>query len=190
MLRKPVQPFNKSITSNSASSLNVPGAPSNSVESELVSDLGAGHSTRQVLLIGENEQNSVFQLLFTKHLVQLLSILFNTVSIIRVHDEDQPLGVLVVVAPQQTDLVLTTDIPHIERDVLVFDGLDVEADRGDGVDDLAEFHLVEDGGFAGGVEADHEDTHFFGADHAFPDFGEKGAHFFFDFKWEDRTDLF
>jgi hypothetical protein len=31
------------------------------------------------------------------------------------------------VSPQGTDLVLTTDIPHGELNVLVFDGLDVEA---------------------------------------------------------------
>jgi len=32
-------------------------------------------------------------------------------------------------------------------------------DGGDGGDDLAELELVEDGGFTGGVEADHEDPH-------------------------------
>ena len=32
-------------------------------------------------------------------------------------------------------------------------------DGGDGDDDLTELELVEDGGFTGGVEADHEDPH-------------------------------
>jgi hypothetical protein len=32
-------------------------------------------------------------------------------------------------------------------------------DGGDGGDDLAELELVEDGGFTGGIEADHEDPH-------------------------------
>jgi hypothetical protein len=32
-------------------------------------------------------------------------------------------------------------------------------DGGDGGDDLAELELVEDGGFTGGVEANHEDPH-------------------------------
>jgi hypothetical protein len=31
------------------------------------------------------------------------------------------------VAPQRTDLVLTTDIPHGELNVLVLDGLDVKS---------------------------------------------------------------
>ena len=34
-------------------------------------------------------------------------------------------------------------------------------DGGDGGDDLAELELVEDGGFTGGGEADHEDPHLF-----------------------------
>ena len=29
--------------------------------------------------------------------------------------------------PERTDLVLSSDIPHSERNVLVFDGLDIEA---------------------------------------------------------------
>lgn len=36
------------------------------------------------------------------------------------------LGVLVVVTPQRTDLILTSDIPHGEPDVLVFNGFDVK----------------------------------------------------------------
>ena len=64
------------------------------------------------------------------------------------------LGVLVVVAPERANLVLAADVPHRERDVLVLDGLDVEADGGDGRDDLAELELVENRGLAGGVQAD------------------------------------
>ena len=56
-------------------------------------------------------------------------------------------------SPQGSDLVLTSDIPDGEVDVLVLDRLDVEPDGGDGGDDLAELELVEDGGLAGGVEA-------------------------------------
>jgi hypothetical protein len=34
---------------------------------------------------------------------------------------------LEVVSPQRTDLVLTTNVPHGELNVLIFDGLDVES---------------------------------------------------------------
>ena len=64
------------------------------------------------------------------------------------------LRVLEVVAPEGSDLVLTADVPHRERDVLVLDRLDVEADRGDGGDDLAELQFVEDGRLSGGIESD------------------------------------
>ena len=57
-------------------------------------------------------------------------------------------------APEGSDLVLTADVPHRERDVLVLDRLYVEADRGDGSDDLAELQFVEDGRLSGGVESD------------------------------------
>lgn len=50
----------------------------------------------------------------------------DTVSIVGINDEDQTLGVLVVVSPQGSDLVLSSDIPHCEADVLILDSLDVE----------------------------------------------------------------
>lgn len=54
------------------------------------------------------------------------------------------LGSGVVVPPQRTDLVLTSDVPDIELDVLIRDCLDVEADSGDGGDRLVKLELVED----------------------------------------------
>jgi hypothetical protein len=50
-----------------------------------------------------------------------------------------------VVSPQRTDLVLASDIPDVELGVLVCDGLDVEANGGDGCDVLIELELVENG---------------------------------------------
>lgn len=40
-------------------------------------------------------------------------------------------------------------------------------DGGNGGDDLAEFEFVEDGGFTGGVQPDHEDPHLLLAEEAF-----------------------
>lgn len=48
-------------------------------------------------------------------------------------------------SPQRTNLVLSSDIPDVEFDVLVCDGLDVEADGRNGGDALVEAELVEDG---------------------------------------------
>jgi hypothetical protein len=81
---------------------------------------------RQILLVGENQEKGVPKLILVQHALQLLAGLDDTVPIVAVNHEDDTLGVLEVVAPQRTDLVLTTDIPHGELNVLVLDGLDVE----------------------------------------------------------------
>ena len=80
----------------------------------------------QILLVGEDQEESVPQLVLVQHALELLTRLNNTVTIVAVDDEDDTLGVLEVMPPQRTDLVLTTDIPHGELDVLVLDSLDVE----------------------------------------------------------------
>lgn len=78
--------------------------------------------------------------------------------------------------PQRPDLILATDVPNVELDVLVGDGLDVEADGGNGGDVLAQLELVEDGGFAGSVEAQHEQAHLLGAEDAAHHLGELASH--------------
>jgi hypothetical protein len=47
--------------------------------------------------------------------------------------------------PQWTNLILTTDIPDIEFDVLVGHALDVESDGGDGGNVLVEFQFIQNG---------------------------------------------
>ena len=58
--------------------------------------------------------------------------------------------------PEWANLVLTTDIPDIELDILVGDSLNVEADGGNRGDVLAELELVENGCLTSGVETDLE----------------------------------
>ena len=81
---------------------------------------------RQILLVGEDKEESVPQLVLVQHPLELLAGLNNTVAIVAVDDEDDTLGVLEVMPPERTDLVLASDIPHGEGDVLVLDCLDVE----------------------------------------------------------------
>lgn len=78
------------------------------------------------MLVGENKEESVAEFIFIQHALQLFPSLDNTVPVVAVHNENDTLSVLEVMSPEGTDLVLTTDIPHGELNVLVFDGLDVE----------------------------------------------------------------
>ena len=90
------------------------------------------------LFVGENEENSISELVLLKHTMELITSLADTLSIVRVDDKDESLRVLEVVSPQRSDLVLTADVPHSEADVLVLDRLDVEADGWNRRDDLAQ----------------------------------------------------
>ena len=79
--------------------------------------------------------------------------------------------------PQGPDLVLTADVPHGEADVLVLNRLDVEADGGDGGDNLAQLELVEDGRLTGRVQPDHQDPHLLLAKQVLEQ-ADVSAHFF------------
>jgi hypothetical protein len=81
---------------------------------------------RQILLVRENQEHSIPELVLVQHSLEFLTGLNDTVAIVAVNNEDDTLGVLEVMPPQRTNLVLTADIPHGELDVLVLDGLDVE----------------------------------------------------------------
>ena len=157
---KPVEALVEAVAGRGARGLHVPLAVADVVEPELVGHLGDAHRLGEILLVGEHEEHGVAQLVLTQHLVELVVGLDDTLAVVRVDDEDEALRILEVVAPQRTDLVLTAHIPHGEVDVLVLDGLHVEADGGDGGDDLAELELVEDGGLTSGIETDHKNTHF------------------------------
>lgn len=94
-------------------------------------DSGVRKTYRQILLVGKDQQDGISQLILIQHALEFLSGLNNTLAIVAVDDEDDTLGVLEVMSPQRSDLVLATDIPHGELDVLVLDSLDVEAFTGD-----------------------------------------------------------
>lgn len=121
-----------------------PSTTGETLQTKLLGDLGGAHgvlevqisitpihtrtgiSYRQILLVGENKEQSVTEFVFVQHALQLFPGLDNTVAIVAIDDENDTLGVLEVVSPERTDLVLTTDVPHGELNVLVLDGLDVE----------------------------------------------------------------
>ena len=176
VLGEPVETFVETITSYGTGGLDEPCSSSDGVKSKLIGNFWASEGTWQVLLVGEHEQYGILKLLLSEHLVELFAVLFDSVSIIGVNDVDESLGVGVVVSPEKSDLVLTTDVPHVEGDVLVLNSLNVESNCWDGVDDLTELQLVEDSCLSGGIETDHENAHLAGADHALPDVGEKVSH--------------
>jgi hypothetical protein len=156
---EPLKTLIETVTGGGTGGLDVPGALSQAVEAKLVCDLGGVHGIGKILLVGKDKENGISELVLVEHALKLLSGLNDTVAIVGVDDEDDTLSVLEVVPPQRSDLVLTTDIPHGELNVLVLDGLDVETNGRDGGDDFTELQLVKDGGFTGSIETDHQNSH-------------------------------
>lgn len=105
---------------------------------------------RKILLVGEDQKKSISQLVLVEHTLQLLAGLNDTVTIVAVDDEDDTLGVLEVMSPQRSDLVLSSNIPHGELDILILNSLDVETysyvsaqDHGWGMVDVFAYRWLE-----------------------------------------------
>ena len=82
------------------------------MQTELVRHFCGTHSVRKILLIGKDQKYGITEFVLVEHSVQLVTGRINTVRVIRVHDENEALRVLVVMAPERTDLILTADIPN------------------------------------------------------------------------------
>jgi hypothetical protein len=89
------------------------------------------------LLVGKDQEESISEFILVQHSLQLLSGFNNTISVIAVNHKDDTLSVLEVMPPQRSDFVLSTHIPNSELDVLVLYSLNIEADGGDGGDNLS-----------------------------------------------------
>jgi hypothetical protein len=99
------------------------------------------------LLVGKDKEEGIAEFILIEHPLQFLPCLRDTFPIVRVHDENDTLGVLEVceknknisakkalgypneelaMPPERADLVLPSYVPDSERNVLVFDRLDVK----------------------------------------------------------------
>ena len=98
MLAYTFKTFVQTVTTRGARGLDEPRSLAEAVEPELVSDLSSVHRVGQILLVREHEQESIAQLVLVQHALELLACLGHTLTIVRVDDEDDTLGVLVVCA--------------------------------------------------------------------------------------------
>ena len=104
-----------------------PCALPQAVQAKLISDLSRIHGIGQILLVSEDEEEGISKFVLVQHALQLFTCFDDTIAIVAVDHEDDALRVLEVMPPQRSDLVLSTDIPHGELNVLVLHSLNVEA---------------------------------------------------------------
>jgi len=73
-----------------------PLAVAQAVQTKLVSNLGCTHCIRQILLVGKDEEEGVAQFVLIEHALELLTRLRDTLTVVRVNNKDNSLGVLEV----------------------------------------------------------------------------------------------
>jgi len=159
VLVEPGESLKETVSCDSAGLDDVPAVVLELRETEFFGDLVSVHSLGEVALVGKDEEDCVLHLAVADDAHELSAGLFDTLTIAAVDDKDESLSASKVVAPERTDLVLASDIPHVELDLLVGHCLNVETDSGDGGHVLAQFELVENGCLASRIKAEHKHTH-------------------------------
>lgn len=135
---EPVKAFVKALRGGTTAPLNVPVPLPHRVETQLLGYLRGAHCIGEILLISKDEECRIAQLILDQHPIQLRLRILDAIAIVAIHDEDDAIGVLVVVAPEWSEFILATNIPHGELEILVLQRLDIEADGRDGRDDFAQ----------------------------------------------------
>ena len=68
------------------------------------------HRMREILLVGKHQQQGILQLAGRQDPMELGARLVYPVAVLAVNDKDERLGAGVVMAPQRSNLILTTNI--------------------------------------------------------------------------------
>jgi len=157
--REPLQTLVETISRSSTSGLDVPGTLSQAVETQLVCNLSSVHGVWQILFVGKDQKNGIPELILIQHTLQFLPSLHNTITIIAVDYEDDTLGILEVMSPQRSNLILSTNIPYGELNVLVLNSLNIETDCGNCCNNFTELELVQNGGLSSSIQTNHQDSH-------------------------------
>jgi hypothetical protein len=66
------------------------------VQTEFVGDFGGVHCVREILFVGEDEEEGVLELRLVEHPLEFFTCFGDTFTVIGIDDEDDSLGVLEV----------------------------------------------------------------------------------------------
>merc|ERR1719203_2526977 len=98
------------------------------VNPHMLLDVARFKSAADVLFVGKNEDGQVEEAVLLLHqLYELCCALLQTPHIRRIHDVNEGIAILEVVAPISADRLLAADVPHVQLHVLVLDALHVES---------------------------------------------------------------
>ena len=165
----------KAVSSQSAGSLDVPISSAESVKAELLYNFRDTHHTH-ILFVGKDKKDGILELVFSKHLLKFLTGDLNSFFIRRVDDVDEGLCVLVVMLPELSDFILSSDVPNGEFDLLELNSFDIESDGGNWGDNLTKFEFIEDGGLTSSIETQHEGAKLFLTEERVEKFSKTKSH--------------
>lgn len=97
-------------------------------EAQLLAQQVIPRTSWQILLVGKHKQQAVLHFTVAQYTVQLLLRFVNSFPVLAVNDEHEALCSGIVVPPEGPNLVLSSDVPHVELDVLICHRLHVETD--------------------------------------------------------------
>lgn len=83
-------------------------------------------TSRQILLVREHKQQTLLHLPIAQYPVKLLLCLINSLSILTVDNKYEALCSCIVMSPEGTNLILSSDIPYIEFHVLIRHSLHIK----------------------------------------------------------------
>lgn len=90
----PFETLVETITTRRACRLDVPCSLSESMKTELISDLRSVHCVGQILLVGEHKEKGITEFVLVQHALQLLTGFRHTLAIVGINHENDALGVL------------------------------------------------------------------------------------------------
>ena len=85
-------------------------------------------ASRQVLLICEDQQQTLFHLSIAQYPMKFLLRLVDSFPVLTINNENEALCSGVVMSPERPNLVLSSDIPYIEFHILVRNRFYIETD--------------------------------------------------------------
>ena len=85
---------------------------------------------------------------------------FDSFLIRWIHHVDNRLSVLIIVPPERSDLILSSDIPNCHFYLLEFDCFDIETDSWYCGDELSQFELIERSCLASAIQTEEKNSHF------------------------------
>lgn len=124
---QPIQSFVQPFAACRDCALHVPPSCTQLRQTKVLAHLGRRHGSLQVLFIGKDKQSTVPHQRILNDRFEFACRSPNPLAVQRIHHIDQTVGVVEIVPPKWSQLLLTTHIPHRELHVLVLYLLYVES---------------------------------------------------------------